>query len=35
MKPDDEVADMVEWDGIDEEGYKNVSQPYQYNKNIN
>ena len=35
MEPDDEAADMVEWDGIDEEGYKNVSQPYQYNKNIN
>ena len=24
MEPDDEVEDMVEWDGIDEEGYKNI-----------
>ena len=24
MKPDDEVAEMVECDGIDEEGYKNI-----------
>ena len=30
MKPDDEVAEMVEWDGIDEEGYKNVFTPPSY-----
>ena len=30
MKPDDEVAEMVEWDGIDEEGYKNVFTPPRF-----
>ena len=30
MKPDDEVAEMVEWDGKDEEGYKNVWTPPSY-----
>ena len=28
MKPDDEVAEMIEWDGKDEEGFKNVYNPY-------
>ena len=29
--PDDHIiADMVEWDGIDDEGYKNVWTPPQY-----
>jgi hypothetical protein len=34
MKEDDEVAEieMVEWDGIDEEGYKNVYKPPQINE---
>ena len=27
---DDEVAEMIEWDGIDEEGYKNVWRPPTY-----
>ncbi len=30
MKHDDEVAEMVEWNGIDEEGYKNVFTPPSY-----
>ena len=30
MSPDDEVAEMIEWDGIDEEGYKNVCAPPSY-----
>ena len=25
---DDEVADSIEWDGIDEEGYKNLCKQY-------
>ena len=28
MKPDDEVVEMIEWDGKDEEGFKNVHNPY-------
>ena len=27
---DNDIADPIEWDGIDEEGYKNVCAPPQY-----